>query len=108
MSNALKISQDESRQIGAILALQGYVKQCAEDGVWMTTINGEAVSDSKPPHFSLARVHKALADLQNRISSNNVDRRIPCGSSGRVRRFFTGTPRSASGGRRDQRSFEQG
>ena len=75
MSNALKISQDESRHIGAILALQGYVKQCAEDGVWMTTINGEAVSDSKPPHFSLARVHKALADLQNRISSNNVDRK---------------------------------
>jgi len=75
MSDALKISQDESRHIGAILALQGYVKQCAEDGVWMTTINGEAVSDSKPPHFSLARVHKALADLQNRISSNNVDRK---------------------------------
>jgi len=75
MSDALKISQDESRQIGAILALQGYVKQCAEDGVWMTTINGEAVSGSKPPHFSLARVHKALADLQNRISSNNVDRK---------------------------------
>ena len=75
MSDALKISSDESRQIGAILALQGYVKQCAEDGVWMTTINGEAVSDSKPPHFSLARVDKALADLQNRIRSNNVDRK---------------------------------
>jgi len=75
MSDVLKISAGESRQIGAILALQGYVKQCAEDGVWMTTINGEAVSDSKSPHFSLARVHKALADLQNRISSNNVDRK---------------------------------
>jgi len=110
MSDALKISSDESRQIGAILALQGYVKQCAEDGVWMTTINGEAVSDSKPPHFSLARVDKALADLQNRIRSNNVD--LKAGfrviSGGRVRGFSAGTPRSASGGRRDQRSFEQG
>ena len=35
MSDVLKIHQQESRQILAVLALQGYVKQAAE-GDWMT------------------------------------------------------------------------
>ena len=41
----------------------------------MTTIDGEAVSGSKPPRFVRERVEKALADLKERIVAVNRDRR---------------------------------
>lgn len=73
MSDVLKINQEESRQILAVLALQGYVKQAAEGG-WMTTIAGESISGSRPPRFSAERIGDALSALRSRIKSNNMDR----------------------------------
>ena len=76
MADVLKISQDESRQILTVLAIQGYVKQAAEGG-WMTTIAGQTISGSRPPRFSTKRIAEALTALHDRIKSNNADRSAP-------------------------------
>jgi hypothetical protein len=76
MSEALKTSIEESKRIITVLALQGYVKQ-SEDGAWITTIDGETISGSRPPRFSHARIVEALAGLRDRIKSNNADKTAP-------------------------------
>lgn len=75
MANSLNISQAEAGRVIDLLALQGYVKRSAEDNQWMTTINGEAISGSKPPRFVREHVEKALDDLKERIVAVNRDRR---------------------------------
>jgi hypothetical protein len=75
MADSLNISQSEAGRVINLLGLQGYVKRSSAHNRWMTTIDGEAVSGSKPPWFGRERVEKALADLKNRIATVNRDRR---------------------------------
>jgi hypothetical protein len=75
MADSLKITQAEASRAIDLLELQGYVKRSSADNSWMTTIDGEAVSGSKAPWFGRERVEKALADLKNRITAVNRDRR---------------------------------
>ena len=62
----------------AALELQGYIKR-SEDNPreWLTTLNGEAVSGSKPPRFASESVGKALASLGLRIKKSNKDSGSP-------------------------------
>ena len=75
MADSLNISQTEAGRVIELLGLQGYVKRSSADNSWMTTIDGEAVSGSKPPRFSRERVEKALAELKDHIATVNRDRR---------------------------------
>jgi len=76
MADSLNIAQAEAGRVIELLELQGYVKRSSADGRWMTTIDGEAVSVSKPPRFGRERVEKALVDLKDRIAAVNGDRRV--------------------------------
>jgi hypothetical protein len=73
MADSLNISRSEAARVIELLGLQGYVKRSSADNRWMTTIDGEAVSGSKPPRFVRERVEKALADLKDRIAAVNRD-----------------------------------
>src|ERR1700722_18163776 len=75
MAGTLKISLVEASRIVDLLALQGYVKQLAIDRQWMTTIDGEVVSGSKPLRFRRERVEKALAELKERMKAVNQNSR---------------------------------
>ena len=75
MATSLKVSQAEARNVIVILELQGYVKPALDDEGWLTTLHGEAVSDSKTPRFTLDRMNAALAALEERIKANNRDRK---------------------------------
>ena len=75
MANSLNITLAEAGRVIELLGLQGYIKRSSVGNAWMTTINGEAVSGSKPPRFGPERVEKALADLKDRIAAVNRDRR---------------------------------
>jgi len=75
IADSLRISRSEAGRVVELLALQGYVKRSSVDNNWITTIDGEAVSGSKPPRFGRERVEKALIDLKDRITTVNRDRR---------------------------------
>ena len=75
MADSLNISQAEADRVIELLGLQRYVKRSSADNRWITTIDGETVSGSKPPRFGRERVEKALADLKDRIAAVNRDRR---------------------------------
>jgi hypothetical protein len=75
MIDTLKISRQDAEQVISILQLQGYVKPALESQGWLTTLNGEAVSGSKPPRFTPEKVDEALAALQKRITAKNQDRK---------------------------------
>lgn len=76
ITETLKISRAEAEKVLPILDLQGCIKQTGKRE-WMTTINGEAVSGSKVPHFSSQRVSKALSDLEDRIQAANKEHDFP-------------------------------
>jgi hypothetical protein len=75
MLDALKIGRQDAEQVIAILQLQGYVKPASESQEWLTTLNGETVSDSKPPRFTPEKISEALSVLQKRIETTNRDRK---------------------------------
>jgi hypothetical protein len=75
MVDALKISRQDAEQVIAILQLQGYVKAASDSRGWLTTLDGETVSGSKPPRFTPEKVNEALAALQKRITAKNQDRK---------------------------------
>jgi hypothetical protein len=74
MADALHISQVEARRVIDLMTLQGYVKRSAVYNQWMTTIDGEAVSGSKPPRFARERVEKAITEFKKRIAAVNEDK----------------------------------
>ncbi len=75
MADSLNIIKTEASRIIEVLEMQGYVKRSSADNSWMTTIDGETVSGSKPPRFDRERVERALADFKDRIAAVNRDRR---------------------------------
>jgi hypothetical protein len=75
MADSLNISQAEADRVIELLGLQGYLKRSSADNRWITTIEGETVSGSKPPRFGRERVEKALADLKDLIAAVNRGRR---------------------------------
>lgn len=74
MANSLKISAADAARVIAVLELQDYVKPSAADE-WMTTSSGEAVSCSKAPRYTLARIEQALSTIHNPIAEINSDSR---------------------------------
>jgi len=75
MIDALKINRQDAEQVIAILQLQGYVKPALESHGWLTTLDGETVSGSKPPRFTPEKINEALSVLQKRIKTTNLDRK---------------------------------
>ena len=75
MIATLKVSRQDAEQVIAILQLQGYVKPALESQGWLTTLNGETVSGSKPPRFTPEKTSEALSVLQKRIKTVNQDRK---------------------------------
>jgi hypothetical protein len=75
MIDALKISRRDTDQVIAILRLQGYVKPALESQGRLTTLDGEAVSGSKPPRFTPEKISETLSALQKRIETVNQDRK---------------------------------
>jgi hypothetical protein len=86
MTDSLKISKSAAKQIIVILELQGYVKRTIEAGdtEWLTTLNGETISGSVAPRFSLKHVKEGLAALAQRIGTINRDRRAAFRVAGAV------------------------
>lgn len=76
MTETLKISPKEAKQVLAILELQGYVKPAGKNE-WMTTIAGEGVSGSKPPRYTPKRIEEALESLRSLIADINRDSKAP-------------------------------
>jgi hypothetical protein len=74
MIDALKISRKDAEQVIAILQLQGYVKPGIERQAWLTTLDGETVSGSKPPRFTPQKVNEAVSTLEKRIKTMNQNR----------------------------------
>ena len=78
LQTSLLATPPEAREVLGLLELQGYVKKSHEKSEeWLTTLNGEAVSGSKPPRFSRESVEKALASLRERIEQANQGRQAP-------------------------------
>jgi hypothetical protein len=75
MIDALNISRQDAEQVIAILQLQGYVKPASESQGWLTTLNGETVSGSRPPRFTPEKIREALSTLQEIIETTNRDRK---------------------------------
>lgn len=73
MAKALGISIKDAKQVLAVMRLQGYVKHNVEMDQWMTTLAGEAVSESKKPRFTPENVEEALESLRERIRNANKD-----------------------------------
>jgi hypothetical protein len=57
----------------AVLQMQGYVKPGEGKNVWMTSLDGDAVSGAAAPRFSAEAVKKALEDLRGRMTAVNKD-----------------------------------
>ena len=101
MAESLKISESEAKEIIAIQELQGYVKPAlalnnpVQHNEYLTTIDGEAVSGSTPPRFTIARVNETLSALETRIKTANLDRRAAFQITDAVAfgDFLTGRPR---------------
>jgi hypothetical protein len=78
LQKSLLITAAQARDVIAALELQGYIKRSDENArEWLTTLNGETVSGSKPPRFGRESVEKALASLVDRIKESNKDSNSP-------------------------------
>lgn len=78
LQKSLLITAAQAHQVIAALELQGYIKQSEDNPEeWLTTLNGEAVSGSKPPRFTREGVEKALASMRERIEQINKDSGSP-------------------------------
>lgn len=74
LSKILRIKNVEVDQILAIFSAQGYVKQ-SNNGKWITTAAGEALSGASSPRFAPRKVEEALAALRLRIKAANDNKR---------------------------------
>lgn len=78
LQTALLAKPKQAQQILGAFELQGYAKKSEENPQeWLTTLNGESVSGSKPPRFSRQSVERSLALLRERIELANQDRHAP-------------------------------
>lgn len=75
LADSLKISFGEARHVLSLFELQGYVKRSSDKSQWITTLNGESVSNSTQRHFTIVRVKAALGKLEERIKELNSDRK---------------------------------
>ncbi len=73
LTQTLNINAQDARKVLAILKLQGYVSETA-DNEFLTTASGEIVSGSKPPRFTCERVDGGVSKLFDRIAAINRDR----------------------------------
>lgn len=72
MARTLSITEAETKQVIAVLELQGYVKPSGTNE-WMTTMSGEEVSGSKQPRYRSETIGQALSWLGKRIAEVNRD-----------------------------------
>ena len=73
LTQTLNVSEQDARRVLTILKLQGYVSETSDNEL-LTTASGEIVSGSKPPRFTHERVDGAVAELFDRIATNNSGR----------------------------------
>ena len=93
LQKSLLITAAQAQDVLTALEFQGYIKQ-AEDSPqeWLTTLNGEAVSGSKPPRFARESVEKASDALRERLHWTNKDSRSTYNRASRGLRRFPGRP----------------
>lgn len=73
LAETLGVTLAQAADALPVLAMQGYVRRSGKDE-WLTTIEGETVSDSVAPRYKKEAVDEALAALQVRIRKLNADR----------------------------------
>jgi DNA-binding transcriptional regulator YhcF (GntR family) len=77
LAETLGIATAEAAKVITIMEMQGYVKTQQGGREFFTTGEGQAVSGSKLPHFTMERVEKALAGLKERIAATRKDFKSP-------------------------------
>jgi len=77
LAETLGIAAADATKIITIMEMQGYVKSQQGGREFFTTGEGQAVSGSKLPHFTLERVKKGLAGLKERIGAIRKDFKAP-------------------------------
>jgi hypothetical protein len=77
LAETLGIAAADAAKIITIMEMQGYVKSQQGGREFFTTGEGQAVSGSKLPHFTPARVEKDLAALKERIGAVRKDFKAP-------------------------------
>jgi hypothetical protein len=73
--DCLNIGAKDTKQILAILQMQGYIQQKDDTDEYLTTASGEAVSGSKLPRMKRESVEEALSTITERIEAINRDPR---------------------------------
>jgi DNA-binding transcriptional regulator YhcF (GntR family) len=77
LAETLGIAAAEAAKVITIMEMQGYIKSAQGGREWFTTGEGQTVSGSKLPHFTIDRVEKALAALKERIGAVRKDFKSP-------------------------------
>ncbi|MDP9339736.1 MAG: hypothetical protein M3P45_12810, partial [Acidobacteriota bacterium] len=77
LAETLGIAAGEAAKVITIMEMQGYVKSAQGGREYFTTGEGQTVSGSKLPHFTIERIKKALAGLRERIAGVRKDFKAP-------------------------------
>jgi len=77
LAETLGVAAAVAAKVITIMEIQGYVKPAQGGREWFTTGEGQTVSGSKLPHFTIERVEKALAALKERIAAVRKDFKAP-------------------------------
>ena len=77
LAETLGIAAAEAAKVVLIMEMQGYIKSQQGGREYFTTGEGQAVSGSKLPRFTIERVEKALAGLRERIAAARKDFKSP-------------------------------
>jgi len=77
LSKTLGIAAVEATRVLAIMEMQGYIKAAPDSARWFTTADGQAVSNSKLPHYTRERTDKALQALKERLVAARKDFKSP-------------------------------
>ena len=73
LAETLGIATAEAAKVVSIMEMQGYIKSAQGGRELFTTGEGQTVSGSKLPHFTIERVEKALTALKERIGAVRKD-----------------------------------
>jgi|SRR5690242_12802368 DNA-binding transcriptional regulator YhcF (GntR family) len=76
-AKTLRLSKAAAKQALAILEMQGYVKPLGSKGEWITTPQGETVSNSKFPRYSRQAVERSLDSFADHLHRINQDSSAP-------------------------------